>query len=40
MRPGPYENHMTERLTKHYLALGGIMYANIANFIKQKMGIE
>jgi hypothetical protein len=40
MRPGPYENHMTERLTKHYLAIGGIMYANIANFIKQKMGIE
>ncbi len=39
-KPGPYERDFLERITKQYLNPSGIMYAEIRNFIRSKMGVK
>lgn len=39
-KPGPYEKDFLERITKQYLNPSGIIYGEVANFIKARMGVK
>ncbi len=40
VKPGPYENLLKERLTKHYLKYAAINLGAVTNFLKEQMGVS
>lgn len=38
-KPGPYESHFKDRVTKYYMKKTGENFAEIIGFIKEKMGV-
>jgi len=39
-KPGPYESHFKDRITKNYLKLTGGVFAQIKDFLIEKMGVR
>jgi len=39
-KPGRYESHLRDRITKQYLSVSGSNFGQISSFIKSKMGME